>query len=83
MADIFLNLANFAQHTILTLSPCSSYILYPKALIKVLKVTEHLRYQIKYCDLHLKENAEKTNFISPQKLLQKVRIEAIKIKKTA
>ena len=33
------------------------------------KLAEHLSIHIKYCDLHLKENAEKANFISPKKLL--------------
>ena len=42
MADVFLNLANFVQHTLLTLEPPSSYDLNLKALIKVLK--EILRY---------------------------------------
>ena len=70
MANVFLNLANFAQHTLLTLAPPSGYTLYPKAWIKVSKVSaaEHLSFHMKYCDLHLKETSEKTNFISPKKL---------------
>jgi hypothetical protein len=39
MADIFLNLANFAPHDFLTLAPPSSYALKLKALIKVSKVS--------------------------------------------
>ena len=37
MADIFLNLANFAQHALLTLAPPRGYALNLKALIKVFK----------------------------------------------
>jgi hypothetical protein len=39
MADVFLNSANFAKHTFLTLAPPSGYALNPKALIKVSKVS--------------------------------------------
>ena len=39
MADVFLNLANFASHAFLTLGPPSSYALNLKALIKVSKVS--------------------------------------------
>ena len=39
MADVFLNLANFAPHAFLTLVPPSSYALNLKALIKVSKVS--------------------------------------------
>jgi hypothetical protein len=39
MADIFLNLANFAPHALLTLAPPSGYALNLKALIKVSKVS--------------------------------------------
>ena len=39
MADIFLNLANFEPHAILTLAPPSGYTLNLKALIKVSKVS--------------------------------------------
>ena len=35
MADVFLNLANFEQHSLLTLAPPSGYALNLKALIKV------------------------------------------------
>ena len=39
MADIFLNLANFAPHVFLTLVPPSGYALNLKAMIKVSKVS--------------------------------------------
>ena len=39
MADVFLNLANFAPHALLTLAPPSGYALNLKALIKVSKVS--------------------------------------------
>ena len=38
MADVFLNLANFAPHALLTLAPPSSHALNLNALIKVSKV---------------------------------------------
>ena len=38
MADVFVNLANFVQHTLLTLAPPSGYILNLKALINASKV---------------------------------------------
>ena len=48
MADVFLNLANFAKHTFLALAPPSGYALNLKALIKVSKVssTSQLSYEI-------------------------------------
>ena len=39
MAEVFLNLANFASHALLTLAPPSGYTLNLKALIKVSKVS--------------------------------------------
>ena len=39
MADVFLNLANFPKHALLTLAPPSGYALNLKALIKVSKVS--------------------------------------------
>ena len=39
MADIFLNLANFVPHALLSLAPPSGYALNLKALIKVSKVS--------------------------------------------
>jgi hypothetical protein len=39
MADVFLNLANFAQHALLTLAPASSNNLNLKALLKVSTVS--------------------------------------------
>ena len=39
MADVFLNLTNFAPHALLTLAPPSGYDLNLKALIKVSKVS--------------------------------------------
>ena len=69
IADVFLNLANFAQHKLLNLAPPSSYTLNLKPLIDQ-RVKNSLTYQLSYkvCDLHFKENSEKTNFISPQYL---------------
>ena len=52
MADVFLNLANFAQHALLTL--------YTKAFDQwCQKLPEHLSFNIKYCDLHLKDARSK------------------------
>ena len=39
MADVFLNLANFPKHALLTLAPPNGYALNLKALIKVSKVS--------------------------------------------
>jgi hypothetical protein len=39
MADVFLNSANFAPHSFLTLAPPSGYALNLKALIKASKVS--------------------------------------------
>jgi hypothetical protein len=39
MADVFLNLANFGPHGLLTIAPPSGYALNLKALIKVSKVS--------------------------------------------
>ena len=39
MADVFFNLANFAQHALLTLAPLSGYTLNLQSLIKVSKVS--------------------------------------------
>ena len=39
MADVYLNLANFAPHELLTLAPPSGYALNLTALIKVSKVS--------------------------------------------
>ena len=48
MADVFLNLANFAQHSLLTLAPPRGYTLNLKLLIKVSKVswTSQLSYKV-------------------------------------
>ena len=61
----FLNPANFAQHTLLTLVPPSGYALNLKALIKVSKVswTSQLSYEILRSSFERK--FDKTNFISP------------------
>ena len=61
MADVFLNLANFASHAFLTLAPPSGYALNLKALIKVSKVswTSQLSYEILRSSLEDKKtNAE-------------------------
>ena len=55
MVDVFLNLANSVQHALLTLAPPSRYNLNLKAIIKCQKLAEHLRFQIMYCDLYLRE----------------------------
>ena len=67
MADIFLNLANFAPHAFLTLAPPSHYALNLKALIKVSKVslTSQLSYEILRSSFERK--FDKTNFISPKR----------------
>ena len=74
IADVFLNSANFEQHAILTLEPPSGYFLNLKVLTPYQKLAEHLSFHIKYCDLHLKENSEKTNFISSKKHLPKAQV---------
>ena len=64
MVDVFLNSANFAKHTFLTLVPPSGYALNLKVLIKVLKFgwTSQLLYEI-LC-FHLKENLiRQTSFL--------------------
>ena len=58
LADVFLNSANFVQ-------------LYFDPKNKVSNLADHLSLYIKYCDLHLKEKLEKTNFISLKKHLPK------------
>ena len=72
MADVFLNLANFAQHTLLTLAPLSGYTLNLQALIKVSKVsgTSPLSYKVLW-----KENSEKRNFNSLKKYLLKATVQ--------
>ena len=71
MADIFLNLANFAPHAFLTLATPSRYALNLKALIKVSKAswTSQLSYEI--LRLSFERNFDKTNFVSPKKTLSK------------
>ena len=66
MADVFLNLANFPKHALLTLAPPSGYALNLKALIKVSKVSwiSQLSYEILGSSLERK--FDKTNFISPK-----------------
>ena len=68
MADIFLNLANFATHVFLNLAPPSRYALNLKALIKVSKVswTSQLSYEILRSSLEWQ--FDKTNFISPKSI---------------
>ena len=56
MADVFLDLANFAPYAFLTLVQPSGYDLHLKALIKVSKVSRQSSFHMKYLDLHLKEN---------------------------
>ena len=69
MEDVFLNATNFGQHTFFTLVPPSGYTLNLKHWSKCQKLSEHISFCIKYCDLHWKENSEKTIFISPKKHL--------------
>ena len=74
MADVFLNLANFASHALLTLAPPCGYALNLKALIKVSKVswTFQLSYEILISSLEKK--IDKTNFISQKEHLPKARV---------
>jgi hypothetical protein len=72
-ADVFLNSTNFAQTPFITFVPPSIYTLNIKALTKVSKLAKHLSH-IKHWDLHLEENLEKTNFISPNKHLPKAQV---------
>ena len=67
MADIFLNLTNFASHAFLTLAPPSGYALNLKILIKVSKVswTSQLSYELLRSSFERK--FDKTNFVSPKK----------------
>ena len=39
------------------------------------KLAEYLSFHIKYCDLHLKENLKKANFISLKKYLPKAPVQ--------
>ena len=59
MADIFLNLANFASHAFLTLAPASGYALKLKALIKVSKEEEKkiIQYWFVLCRTRYYENS--------------------------
>ena len=70
MSDVFLNLANFAPHTLLTLGPPSGNTLSLKALIKVSKVswTSHLSYWILRSSFERKFDME--NFTSLKKASQ-------------
>ena len=36
--------------------------------------SDYLNFHMKYCDLHLKDNSEKANFITPKKHLPKARV---------
>ena len=67
IADVFLNSANFASHTFLTLAPPSGYALKLTALIKLLKVswTSQLSYEI-LLRSSIERQLDKTNFISPK-----------------
>ena len=52
MADVFLNLANFAPHALLNLTP------------RCQQLAEHLSFHMKYLDLLLKENLiRQTSFL--------------------
>ena len=66
MADVFLNLSNFASHAFLTLAPPSGHALNLKTLIRMSKVTwtSQLSYEILRSSLERK--FDKTNFISPK-----------------
>ena len=74
MANVFLNLANFSKHALLTLAPPNGYALNLKALIKVSNVSwiSQLSYEI------LRSSYERkfvnTNFISPKKHFPKARV---------
>ena len=72
MADVFLNLANFVPHALLTLAPFSGYALNLKALIKVSKVswTSQLSYE-EILRSSFERKFDSTNFISPKNTSQK------------
>jgi len=74
MADVFLNLANFALHAFLTLAPPNGYALNLKALINVSKVSwsSQLSYEILRSSFEWK--FDKTNFISLKKTLPKAHV---------
>ena len=71
MADVFLNSANFALQAFFTLVPPRGYALNLKALIKVRKVscTSQLSYEL--LRFSFERKFDKTNFVSPKKLLPK------------
>ena len=73
MADVFLNLANFASHAFLNLAPPSSYALNLKVLIKVSKISgiSQLLYEILGSSPERK--SDNTNFISLKKTVPKDR----------
>ena len=71
MADIFLNLANFVPHALLTLAIPSSYFLNLKVLIKVSKVSWTSQFSYEMLRFSFERKFDKTNFISPQKPSQK------------
>ena len=74
MAEVFLNLSNFAKHTILTLAPPSGYALNLKALIKVSKVSWTSQLSSEILISSFERKFDKTNFNSPKKHLPKARI---------
>jgi hypothetical protein len=66
MADVFLNLANFAPQAFLTLAPPSGYALNLKALIKMSKVSQTSQLSYETFTSSLERKFDKTNFISPK-----------------
>ena len=71
MADVFLNLANFAPHALLTFGTPSSYALNLKALIKVTKISKTSQFSNKI--LHLKENLIRQTSFLQKTLLKSLR----------
>ena len=71
MEDVFLNLANFASHALLTLVPPSGYALSLKALIKV-SWTSQLSYEIFRSSFERKY--DKKNFICLKKTPPKAHV---------
>ena len=64
MSDVFLNLANFEEHSLLTLAPPRGHTLKLKALIMVSKVswTSHLSYKLLWFSFERKFIRDKLHF---------------------
>ena len=66
MANVFINLANFAPHTFFTLAPPSTYLLNQKTLTKVSKVnwSSQLSYKILWFSFERKFSKDKLHFFT-------------------